>query len=254
LTEIVITPIEVDGENSSYQLEVSQVQWEAIRSDMEKTAHEICFVFLATLEANGQSGAHNAERPVLRLSGVVPSEEDEIVLYDLMTQLSTAWVNHHADSPYYPKFSAGMSRDFSAAAPKVTPPIEDHIKYLEVAPEIWGTIDSIAKDSLGEALYGDDLVNFAIQSAIDEANPTDDLLGTVIAVGVWLGNEIIKELGFRWVSLEDSYGTSLCVYGETSEAACRFAAPLNAVQKRLDRREAFDARTLVTDLCQNLSA
>jgi len=74
-------------------------------------------------------------------------------------------------------------------------------------------------------------------------------LATVI--GVWLGNRVADLTGLRWHCIDESSGVTYCIHNPARKKSC---FPFDAINKRLNRQEAFQPDLLAATFADGLVA
>jgi len=81
----------------------------------------------------------------------------------------------------------------------------------------------------------------ALQRVIDEQVFPADKTNELQSMGLCLGEVMVKQLGFHWITVEDEYGQDPAIqFGETSI----IVFPLTMISKRVERGETVDVRDL----------
>jgi hypothetical protein len=88
-----------------------------------------------------------------------------------------------------------------------------------------------------------------LQRLLDDGVYAADKTYELQSLGLCLGEVMLKQLGFHWITVEDEYGQDPAIqYRETSI----IVFPLTMVSKRVERGEAVDVRYLYEQTVKHL--
>ena len=250
--KLLIERTNEDHEFVHYELVLDKVDVANIAMDRTSFRQRVLLMFADRIDRDRRLGIIDDQIPKLSVVGIVRDDEEEFAVGELIIDLGRTWAKREAEDRVL--FTASLTRDYRASDVVVGALTEEQQKTLNVGPRLWETIADLALSIEGKRLQGDALVNFAVRAALDDPDKSSGMRGTVIAVGVWLGDELIANDGYEWVNLTDSYGSCLCVHKRTPSGEHRYSDPFNVVRKRLNAGEAFDARALVTALLASLNS
>lgn len=199
-----------------------------------------------------RSGVLEERSPKLTAVAMVRNDDEYNAVLELLTDLRKTWIDRQGDDRVL--FSANLTRDYFVPQVTFGALTEEQQMTLNASSSLWKAIADFERSDQGESLEGDALVNFAVQTAIDDPDPLSGMRGTIIAVGIWLGDELVANGGFKWVNLTDEYGSCLCVHKTLPSGEHRYTDPFNVVRKQLEAGEVFDARELVVALLVSLNS
>ena len=224
-----------------YILFLTQEQREDLRTSPEKLAEEVRDAILHTMEKQGrETGSSWIE---LRIPVDTRSREDELQISDWHIDLVRS-AHHDFDRlGVYPKVRLTINRLFSSPDPvfeHLSAADESALRQSEAGLEKWISREMDANATLSK----DEAVNGLVHRAIAAEGELRESLAD--AIGTWPGNEVTSQTDLKWMWITDIYGKSIGI--GKNDAKARRVFPYDAVRKRLDNNELFDARGLADKL------
>ncbi len=230
-----------------YEIELDPDQFNALENEPQKFISQLAFVIEHALEADLQELRAADQEIGVRILAMSATYASSEVIDKTVIQLRQYL------GPFSDEHGITLKFKFSISGYGEKEPIyvdelgETHQKFFLAAEEIWKFVSEYSEEIHGEPLTGDELVNFAIGAAIDDKD--DNVEGSVVAIGCWLGNEMIAANNkLTWgVIIEEDY-EELCVLLKTKDQVHYALFPFSAVRKRLQEGVKFDCRALVNAL------
>ena len=75
--------------------------------------------------------------------------------------------------------------------------------------------------------------------------------GSPTVVGVWLGNRVASLTGLKWHCIDEGSTVTYCIHNPVRKVSC---FPFDAINKRLNRQEAFQPDLLAETFADGLAA
>jgi len=240
------------GDVQEYRVDIGAHHLDVARATPQMFAEQVMFVYEAILERDSHLGILDGKIALLHLKVLVGAQDANFLIGDSVVRLGALARRFSERAGIRIQFRSSSPPHEDAPDVLVREPTGEDREYIEVATDLWRTIADLSQRKFGHALEGDALVSFAIREAIDDSEGPID--GTVIAVGVWLGEQLISRGNFKWANVTDEWGSELAVvFIDDNQNQPTSFFPFSAARKRLEAGIDFDARGMVNDIAKMLA-
>ena len=185
--QLEIKRTNADTEIVHYEIALDEFDVANIVAFEPSFRHSLYEAFSDIIDRDGRLGVLEGRTAKLNILVTVRNAEEHIAVDELLIGLGRTWADREAEDRAV--FSTRLTRDYHVPEVVVEALTEEQKRILDVAEDLWRTIADFALSVDGENLKGDALVNFAVRAAVNDPDTSSDMQGTIIAVGVWLGDE-----------------------------------------------------------------